>query len=225
MDLRKTINDLAKSKPAPVLDSACGDKKNEKMMLDSASIDDATTKLSVAASVQQWVESCENIEDGETCADLLLAMLIGIVDMDKDGELSEDEQDAMDDVLEFAWDYLSRKGASDEDIGALLNDWDADAGMRIRDLLAAELPDGEEADSDMDDFAFEDNSSIFDAAYKKVTAIRGGKKVRINKRISGVVKLSARQKMAIRKAAMKAHGGQAKMRRRKSMALRKKMNM
>ena len=56
-------------------------------------------------------------------------------------------------------------------------------------------------------------------------AVRNGKKMRIRKRISGTVRLSAKQKLAIRKARMKSHSAGAMMRRMKSMRMRRKMGI
>ena len=61
--------------------------------------------------------------------------------------------------------------------------------------------------------------------YKKRFVIRKGKKLRINKRVSGKVRLSVKQKMGIKKARMKSHRAGAQMKRAKSMRIRRKMNL
>lgn len=185
-----------------------------------------------AAAIQQWAET-DDLDDGETYADRLVALMVGIVDANKDGELSEDEQSLLGDALNSGWDYLSSLGASDEDISALLNDWDVDAAERIRDLVAGVLPEGDDAASAaIDAFVFgpDDQEAVMDsvtldAAYKKVVAVRRGKKVRINKRVAGTVRLSAKQKVAIRKAGMKAHSAVAMARRMKSLRVRKQAGL
>ena len=157
-------------------------------------------------------------------ADRLLALVVGIADADKDGEISDDEQAVCDAVLENMWDYLSAKGVSDDDCDALLNEWDAGAADRVYDLLVSALPDGEEASAaDLDSFAFDGDSdgAVFDAVYKKKLVIKHGKKVRINKRVSGHVRLSAKQKISIRKMLRKSHSAVATMRRMKSNRIRK----
>ncbi|MGL4525765.1 MAG: hypothetical protein ACRCUC_02195, partial [Aestuariivirga sp.] len=119
-------------------------------------------------------------------------------------------------------------GVTDEDAGSLLNDWDDDTADRVRDLVASALPDGDdEASADIDNFVFSDSDQepALDAVYRKVLAVRGGKKMRIRKRISGTVRLSAKQKLAIRKARMKSHSAGAMMRRMKSMRLRQKSGL
>ena len=99
-----------------------------------------------------------------------------------------------------------------------------------RELLKGELPDGD-AMSDVDAFAFDAESqeslmdSVLDAVYKKRMVIRGGKKVRINKRISGTVRLSAAQKVSIRKAGMKSRSAGARMHRMKSIRMRTRMGL
>ena len=209
--------------------------KKNKPVLDAASEDSGLSgadtytqkdiSLKAVATVQSWVET-EDLDDGESYADRLLALVVGIADDNKDGEISEDEQGVVDIALNAIWDYLSKFDADDADISALLNDWDADAGERIRDLLAASMPEGEDNDADLDNFVFgSDQSAAFDAVYKKTLAIRGGKKVRINKRISGTVRLSAKQKVGIRKAQMKSHSASAMMHRAKSMRMRVKSGL
>lgn len=49
--------------------------------------------------------------------------------------------------------------------------------------------------------------------------------MRINKRISGKVRLSAKQRQAIRKAQRRANTGAAKMRRLKSFKMRRRMGL
>lgn len=210
------------------LDS-CGSKKSDdkKPVLDGAA-DYAKRDIALrtAAAIQQWVET-DDLDEGETYSDRLLALIVGIADENKDGDVTDEEAEVCDVALNAAADYLARKGVAEEDISALLNDWDESAATRVRDLVASALPDGEAADEDIDNFAFsdEDQEPTFDAVYRKTFAIRNGKKVKINKRISGTVRLSAKQKMAIRKAQRKSHSASAIMRRMKSMRLRKRSRL
>ncbi|MGS0741336.1 hypothetical protein ACVBEF_05830 [Glaciimonas sp. GG7] len=209
----------------------------QKVVLDSATemeesnvtADYAATHiaLTTAATLQEWLET-DDLDEDESMADRLLANMVGIADANKDGELTEDEADVLETALEFAWDYMEEKGVSDEDCSKLLNDWDDAAAERIRDLLAASLADGDDAAmADIDNFVFGDEASdaALDAVYKKRMVIRKGKKVRINKRVSGHVRLSAKQKVSIRKAQRKAHTAGATMRRMKSMRLNRKMGL
>ena len=214
---------MKRREPVKVLDST-GDEP----ALSGA--DDYTLrdiKLSAIAVVQQWAET-DDLDDGESYADRLMAMFVGIADANHDGDVTEDEQGVLEVALNAAWDYLVKAGVTEEDAGALLNDWDDDAADRVRDLVASVLPDGDDAASaEIDSFVFsdDDNAPALDAVYRKTMAVRNGKKVRINKRISGTVRLSAKQKVAIRKARMKSHSAGARMRRLKSMRLRRKAGL
>lgn len=329
------------AKPVAVLDAATQD-------IEMSGSDDFTVKeisLSAAATIQQWAET-DDLDDGETSADRLMALMVGIADANKDGDITEDEQGVLDVALNSAWDYLAQMGVTEEDAGALLNDWDADTADRVKELVAAYLPDGEQSASDLDDFVFGDNdqeaedlgedgytaqdewdstpeldsadvetedtldgdfkghpfrgnqfakgsassgaavrsskqakhaerkgdtksskkahasayfshkaaisdastkkakiyhkkmakfhgsksgqkldSVALDAAYKMKFAVRGGVKMRIKKRISGTVRLSAKQKLGIRKMHMKSHSAAARMHRMKSMRVRSRMGM
>lgn len=218
-----------------VLD-ACGDKKpkgdyKEQAPIMDAAADYAAKDIAVdaIATLQQFAETSEDdLDDGEDLADRLAAMFIGIADANIDGEIGEDEQAVLDEALNAAWDYLLSKGAEEGDLDCLFNDWDNDAAKAIHTLLVTKLPDGDQAASDdADTFIFGDGSdeSAFDAVYKKRAVIRGGKKTWIRKRISGHVRLSAKQKVSIKKAGLKSQNAAAKMRRAKSMRLRGKMGL
>ena len=187
----------------------------------------ADISMSAVSAVQQWAET-DDLDDGESYADRLMALVVGIADANKDGDITEDEQGVLEVALNAAWDYLVKCGATEEDAGALLNDWDDEAADRVRDLVASVLPEGDdEASADIDNFVFSDSDQepALDAVYKMKTAVRNGKKMRIRKRISGTVRLSAKQKLAIRKARMKSHSAGAQMRRMKSMRMRKKAGL
>jgi hypothetical protein len=206
-----------------VLDSADGEASLAGA--DDYTIADIT--LSAVATIQQWAET-DDLDDGESNADRLLALMVGIADANKDGDITEDEQGVLEVALNAGWDYLVKLGVTDEDAGALLNDWDAEVADRVRDLVASVLPEGDdEAGAEIDNFVFgaSDQEPALDAAYKMKVAFRGGKKMRIRKRVSGTVRLSAKQKLGLRKARMKSHSAGAMMRRAKSMRMRSRAGL
>lgn len=208
-------------KKEPVLDSVTdpNESASQYTMQDIA--------LKSAAAVQQWAET-DDLDDGESHADRLMALMIGVADANQDGDITEDEQYVLDIVLNSTWDYLVSKGVADEDAGSLLNDWDADAAERVRDLITSVLPDGEdESYADIANFAFSDadQEPALDAAYRKTMVVRGGKKMRINKRVSGTVYRSSKQKLATRKAMMKSHSATAQAHRARSMRMRQKVGL
>lgn len=220
--MRKAFKQVVKPKAA--LDAST-DQEVIVVGADAYAENDIAVKA--IAAVQQWCET-DDLDENETRADRLMAMMVGVADMNHDGEISEDEQGVLDVALNAVWDYLVAKGVSDEDAGSLLNDWDSAAADRISDLLCTALPEGDEAAAEeIDSFVFgdDDQGAVFDAAYKNVMAIRKGKKVRIKKRISGTVRLSAKQKLSIRKASMKSHSAGAMMRRMKSNKIRRRVGL
>lgn len=203
-----------------------GDDTEE--VMDSATAYVGTDlSLKAVAALQEWAEtSSADLDEGEGLGDRLFGLMVGIVDADMDGEIGEDEADMLVGAAEAAWDYLASKGVPEDDISALLEDFDNEAAGRVQELLAERLPDGEEAAAEeMDNFVFGDGSeeSALDAVYKKKIVVRKGKKIRINKRVSGTIRLSAKQKMAVRKMLRKSHSAKAQMRRAKSMRIRKSM--
>ena len=220
---RKTAEARAKK---PILDAA-GDAPAALVGAGDFTMKDVA--LSAVAAIQQWAEADPSeLDSGETMADRLQSMMIGVADMNKDGVLTDDEHGVLQVALNAGWDYLTRMGVADEDASDLLNDWDSDTADRVKELVTAALPEGEGAAADdMNSFVFGpgDQEPMLDAAYKKMVAFRGGKKVRINKRISGTVRLSAKQKVAVRKMQMKSHSAGARMKRAKSMKARSKAGL
>jgi len=227
------INDMLRHLTAPhTAVTAHLDATRSANTLDVSDYTRADVGLSAAAAIQQWAADSDELDEGETLADRLLALMIGIADANKDGDISDDEHNILGLALNHGWDYLEQMGASEEDIDALLNHWDEGAAQRLRELVLAQLPDGEDAAAtDIDRFVFGEEATAslfdatFDAVYQKRLVIRKGKKVRINQRVSGKVRLSAKQKIAIAKARLKSHSAAARMRRLKSMRLRRKLGL
>lgn len=182
--------------------------------------------IKTAASIQQWAAT-DDLEDGESYGDRLFAHLIGVVDANKDGDITDDEHELLTLAINSAWDYLVSLGVSEDDANLLLNEWDSDTADRVMSLLESVLgtPDGDsDSDDGIDNFVFGDQTPLMDSAYRSVMVVHGGKKMKVNRRV-GAVRLSPRQKLAIRKASMKSHSPAAMMRRMKSMQARKKMGL
>lgn len=186
---------------------------------------EADIRVRAVAALHQWVES-DDLGEGETSADRLLALMVGIADADKDGEITDDENDVINLALDAAYDYLLSAGVTEDDASTLLSDWAPDVAERVRELLASALPD-DEGDEAIDAFVFgaSDQEPALDAVYKLKMAIRNGRKVRIRKRISGTVRLTPRQKVAIAKMHRRSHSAAAVTRRLRSMRLARRMSL
>jgi len=218
------------------LDSANSGKKGKEEPEDKTTFDSATDAFAdqyvatmAVSVVNQWVGT-DDLEAGESLADRLVNTLVGIADEDADGELGEAETAVALESFTSAAAYMQNMGATAEDAQAIFGD-DLEeataAAERVRDLLASKLPDGA-AEGDLLDsvvFGDEDQETALDAAFKRKVAIRGGKKVIINKRISGRAKLSSKQKLALKKARRKAFSAGAMLKRAKSMRIRQSMGM
>ncbi len=184
------------------------------------------TDLDITASsiVQEWVET-DDLEPGEGMADRLLALMVGAL---PEGEFVSDISDeAADDLMvlgDAVGNVLASLGVSDDDITGLIDDYDNDVADRVVELVAGSLEDG----ADPVSFVMGDGSdeAAFDSAvYRVKLAIRGGKKTRVRKRVSGTVILNAAQKTAVRKMQIKSRTSLAKARRARSMRARQRMGI
>jgi hypothetical protein len=222
------VLDSAQPAPAVRLDEVDGD-----MIADEASSYALkTVAMQAAAMVQGWCETGDDLAEGEGLGDRLMMMLVGVADENKDGELTEEESAVLAVAMNEAWSYMAAKGVSESDLDALFNAEDPEvyngAAARVCEFLTDALPDGDEAALDeIDDFAFgsDAQAGVFDAVYKKRFSIRNGRKVIKRVRVSGTVRLSSKQKVAIRKAGMKSRSAKAMVKRMKSVRVRKSMGM
>lgn len=198
---------------------------------DMAAAELSTLKLDVAGGISSWLETDDSdLDAGETLVDRFDAIMIGTVDADKNGDLDDDELDVLELAYGIASDYLISQGVNNEDVAAMLNDGDEAAAENIHEFLINMGVDGEDAEmAAINAAAFEfdedSDSAVMDATYKRTVAIRNGVKTIVRKRISGTVKLSAKQKAAIKKMQLKAHSGKARAKRLKSLKRRKAMGL
>lgn len=216
----------AKPAPAPVL------------VLDSVGYADAEIKTDAGAVVQEWATTAaSDLEDGETLTDRLVAMLVEMAapEAGDDTDLSPGQEEMATAYMEAAATYMVRKGAAEADVVAMLDADDTSAAGRIHEFLSGEFTGGD-GDADLDDlhgfvFGDEDQDTVFDsvgvldAAYKKTAVVRNGRKRMLKRRISGIVRRSGAQKVAIKRAQMKSRSSTAKMHRAKSMRVRVKMGL
>lgn len=196
---------------------------------DMSAAEISRLRLEVAAAIAAWSET-DDLDDDETLVDRFDSIMVGIIDTDKNGELDDDELAILDIAYNIAAEILLDKGANEEDISLMLNEGDETAAENVHELVINVGADGEDAELDEINaaaFEFDEDSdaAVLDATYKRKIAIRNGKKTIIRKRISGRVRLSAKQKMAIKKMQRKAHSGKARMKRLKSLKRRKAMGL
>lgn len=201
-------------------------------------------KLKAASAVHQFAETDKSeLDEGETLCDRFLSLLAEGCDENEDGEISDEEAQYIDLAYEAAATYMSRFRVNPDELEAFINDDDEEAAANIQELLRHALPEGKEAClDDIEKFAFDENDgstepvldsaqsngnqqAVMDALYKKKWVVRQGKKLKIRKRVSGRVILSAGQKKAVRKMHLKSHSGRANLKRLKSMRKREKLGL
>lgn len=206
-------------------------------------------KLKAASAVHQFAETDKSeLDEGETLCDRFLSLLAEGCDENEDGEISDEEAQYIDLAYEAAATYMLRFGVNPDELEAFINDDDEKAAANIQELLLHALPEGKEAClDDIEKFAFDENDgstepvldsakanqipdmsnqqAVMDAVYKKKWVVRQGKKLKIRKRVSGHVILSAGQKKAVRKMHLKSHSGRANLKRLKSMRKREKLGL
>lgn len=231
------VEAIKTGKPVHRFDGANGEGKEYNLTLDKlvAIAVMSQIRIQAANAVQVWAET-DDLDKDETLYDRLDALISAIADggMDLDGDPSTDDtNDIYMVAMQAASDYMGALGVDNADLESLFNGNDDaarnDAANRLLEFLVQTLGENEDAiDEAVEKFAFDMNSeaSIFDSAnFKKEVAIRDGKKTIVRKRLGPKLKRTAKQKASLVKAQMKAHSGQAKLKRNKSLKLGRKMGL
>ena len=193
--------------------------KNGVLIVEAAADNFTDQQLrSMAMSVSlTWVN------DGEHTFEALDALAVGMIDLDDDGEVSEDEEDDYNDLLSAVAEALIRLGASAENVVAFIDDEDDDAGAKLGEFISGKLAASEIDDDEviMRHVTTQIGDAIFEATVK---VVRNGKVVLKKKRIKKY-RMSAAQRQALKKARRKANSSTARRNRRKSMRMRKQRNL
>jgi len=179
----------------------------------------AEIKLKAMSAFDVW-ESMEedDLAPDEGYADRLQSLLVGIWSPDKDGDIDDDESYMVDIACDFVEEWLRERGISEEDITAILEEWDNEAAERVIEFLQSK---DEGAFDNIYGGAYNQNAT-FDAAYKKKIVFKDGQKTIKRKRVSGHVKMTPAQKMGLKKAQRKSHNATANRKRMKSKKARKR---
>lgn len=206
-------------------------------VFDSADYADAEMRMDMAGVVQAWATSpASDLDEGETLQDRLIAMTIEAAAPDAGDELTPEQEDVVTAALNMAAEYMLRKGVSEADLTAMIDDSDSDAAGRVHEYLSGEFsvePDDDDI-KDINAYAFSaaENEAVFDsvthvldAVYKNTAVVHGGKKLIVRRRVTGTVRRTGAQKIALKKAQMRSHGSAAKLARAKSLRVRKQIGL
>lgn len=151
---------------------------------------------------------------GDYSYDALLSLATGMADMDQNEELDDDEQAYLNDLLAATGGALAASGATPANVSEFLEKEDDAAGLAIGEYLSYRLENTARSDEDIiADYAVS-GDVILEGVFK---AIRDGVVSFVKKRIGRPKKMSAAQKVALKKARSRAFTGAAKKKRAKSM--------
>lgn len=183
---------------------------------DSASVDDFADRQirnAAMATALTWVN------EGDYSYAALDAMVVGMVDLDGDEEIGEDEEADYNDLLFAVGEALVRLGGDESNVAAFIEDEDDAEGEKLGKYLAEKLEATFASDDDIiNRFASRSGEAILEAGTRKV--IRDGKIVIKKKRLKKV-RLNAAQRAALKKARRKSNTAAARRVRKKSLRIRK----
>ena len=163
------------------------------------------------------------LDEGDFSFSALDVLVVGMVDVDGDDEIGDDEEADYNDLLTAVAEALVRLGGAEDNVAALIDDEDDAAGEKLGKHLTAQL---ESATLDDDEivtrFAMRSGEQILEAGTRKI--VRDGKVVIKKKRIKKY-RMTAAQRQSLKKARRKAHSAGARRARAKSLRIRKKRGL
>jgi hypothetical protein len=194
------------------------DRKIFEEAADAGSIDDFATKQTrsqAMACVLGWIDG------GDFSFGALADLAAGIADLDGDEEFSDDEEAFYNDLLTEVGYALTALGADADNVQTFIDDEDDAAGAKMGAFLADKMQSVEEDDETLITNYAVSNAPIMESMIK---VVRAGKVVLKKKRLRKV-KLSAAQKAGLKIARRRAFTGAAKLKRKKSMKIRRKRGL
>jgi hypothetical protein len=174
-------------------------------------------RAAAMATVLTW------LDEKDFSFDAINALVIGMVDLDGDDEIGDDEEQDYNEFLACVGTALTKLGASPENVTSFLDDEEDDQGGKLGKFLGKKL-DGVSVDDNqlVTRYATATGSeSIFESTTK---VVRNGQIVLKKKRVKKY-RMSAAQRQALKKARRKSHSAAAKRNRAKSMRMRKKRGL
>lgn len=249
MQMFDSLNPLNK----PMVDSAAANAVSqiEETGLDVAALNSEVQNMRKAALVVVFLLTQaiidKELDEDELPSDRLGALIAGFAADDETDDEIEVDQSTVDIFTANVQDALETLGVSQDVIKTMFGEGEEaeDAIEVAAETVESNTPQGDNLDSLIDLFAYgepeEDEGHMLDGVslgktttksgkfgkviYKAIKAIRNGKVSIVNKRISGKVKLSAKQRAALNKARKKATSSPSLKKRARSMAKHKQMNI
>ncbi|HDS1207870.1 TPA: hypothetical protein QDZ84_002897 [Shewanella algae] len=204
------FGDKQQPKPASAAETLSPDDQLEKMFEAVSQAAVVNNRAAGMAAVLSWSTN------GEPTADDLDLTAQGVADIDDDGEISEEEEEAYNETLYAMTEAMVYLGINAETAYKAAEGDDA-AAERCYTKLAAIL-EAEERDDDELIAEFSVATEAMTEAKKKV--IRDGEVKWVKKPLKRKI-LSAAQRASLKKARLKANTAAAKAKRKKSMRKRK----
>ena len=147
---------------------------------------------------------------------------VTMADADGDGEISDDEQDYLNELMQACADALVSMGADASNVQDFLDNESDDAGQKLGDFLSAKIADV----SDDDDTIIANYAVGGDMVLESmVKVVRAGKVTLKRKRVGRPHKITSAQRAGLKKARQRAFTGAAKLHRLKSMNIRRKRGL
>lgn len=186
---------------------------------ENAQLDDFATQQLRAAAMSLALTF---VSEGSFTFDDLLGGATMMADMDENEELDEEENAYMNDLLQATADAFISMGADAANVTAFMDDEEDEAGATMGAYLTEKMADVTKSDEELIASYATGGDVVLESMIKRIV---GGKVMLKKKRVGIAKKMSSLQKAAMKKARSKAFTSAAKMKRKKSMKIRRKMGL
>lgn len=173
------------------------------------------TRSKAMATALTW------IDEHDYSFDALDAIVVGLADVNTDGDINDDEEEAYNELLGATGAALVALSASADLVQKFIDDEDDAAGEKIGSALAKKMDNVEQDDDTLVTRFAAKGDAIFEATMK---VIRNGRVI-LKKKPVRKRRLNAAQRAALKKARRKSNTAAARRNRKKSMRQRKKRGL
>ena len=185
-------------------------------LIAEAAFGDSQDRAQAMGVALAWIES------GEYTADFLDGLVMGIVDINEDDEVGDEEEEAYNDLYASVGEAFLALGGNAENVMALVNDGDDEAAGKLGAYLTDKLGASDMSDDDIVAKYALSPDMVMESMVKKM---RDGEVTWVKKKIKKKHQISSDQRAALKKARLKAQTGAAKRKRMKSLKKGRKMGL
>ena len=185
-------------------------------LIAEAAFGDSQDRAQAMGIALSWIES------GEYTADFLDGLIMGIIDINEDDDVGEEEEEAYNMLYAAVGEAFLALGGNSDNVASLINDGDDEAAAKLGSYLTDKLGASDMSDDDIVAKYALSPDMVMESTVKRM---RDGAVTWVKKKPKKKHQISSGLRAALKKARLKAQTGAAKRKRMKSVKKGRKLGL